>query len=172
MKVESHAIVAAATWAALVAHPPAGLAAAMGAPGPGLLALSLPVAVLGALLPDLDHPGSAIAHSSILLRPVAWGAHLAFHHRGLLHSLLIVLLVGYAGSTLVASVAGFALAWGYLSHVLADFLTVQGVPLLAPLTYARFHLPVFAIRTGGLVEPAYVLLIGIGALLWALGYLG
>jgi inner membrane protein len=53
---------------------------------------------------------------------------------------------------------------GYLSHLVADALTVDGVPLLWPLVKRRICLlPSFlAIRTGGVAE--YVVVIAVCAL--------
>jgi inner membrane protein len=171
VKVESHVIIGAVTWWAFLRHAPAPVASVVTTTDPRLLALTYPVAMVGALLPDLDHPGSAIAHSSVLVRPFAWGAHLAFGHRGLLHSLLMVAVVGYVGVRLVGGVFGLALAWGYLWHLLADFLTVQGVPFFLPLWGGRLHLPLLAIRTGSFAEAIYLVAISVLAVLYGLGYI-
>jgi len=50
---------------------------------------------------------------------------------------------------------GLALGLGYLSHVLADGLTLAGAPLLRPWRKENVHLlpRALRLRTGGPVEP-------------------
>jgi len=86
---------------------------------------------LGALLPDADHPGSAIAR---VLGPVSQAAcwllsRLTGGHRGFLHSLWPVLLLWWLVWPLPE---GYWLAVGYASHLAADALTPAGVRLLWP----------------------------------------
>lgn len=130
--------------------------------------------VVGALLPDIDHPRSQFGRLVPFISiPVAN----VFGHRGLTHSLLAVVVFmailfqtmenfGQAAPSTVAA----ALCFGYLSHILADFCTISGVPLLWP--YRRrntrgfergFRLPVFHFRTGGTFE--YALTTALGVLL-------
>ena len=47
---------------------------------------------------------------------------------------------------------------GLGSHLLADFLTKGGVPLFWPYN-ARFRMPLFAFKTGGVVEHVVSLLV-------------
>ncbi len=117
-------------------------------------------AILGALLPDLD------AEDSSILRDLGkWGWFvklgmklLNIKHRGVLHSGLAVVLVAVIAEVIGRAIGfgdvGLAFGLGYLSHVvLADAMTIAGVPLLWPSSY-RFHLlPRFLrIQTGGMVE--------------------
>lgn len=93
-------------------------------------------AAVGAMLPDLDHPESALGRRLVLIS-VPLSACVG--HRGVTHSLLAVamlLSVLVAVSTLPAYIH---LQWliapliiGYLSHILGDGLTPSGVPLLWP----------------------------------------
>lgn len=133
-------------------------------------------AILGALLPDLDAQESTIQHElgvvSLLAR---FGLKLlGIKHRGALHSglaSLVVLGLGWLlGGRYGYHDVGLALGLGYVSHiVLADGLTIAGVPLGWPLSSRRFHmLPrPFRVRTGGPVE---TLLFGLVAmvLIWLL----
>lgn len=169
MKVDTHIAIGVATWAALLFHFPNPLATIPGSDDVGVVLLTFPLAALGSMLPDLDHPHAAISES-VLLRPLAWGAHHAFHHRGILHSLLAVALVLIGASYLAPNLLAYALAWGYLAHILADFLTVRGVPLLAPLSEAKLHLPLLAIHTGSLAEILYLCLILVGSIVFATGH--
>jgi len=99
----------------------------------------VPVAILGATAPDWIEWAGNIA-----------GRHIK--HRGPTHYFAVWLL----GFAFFASVIDFhgigqAFCWGGLSHVLADSLTVAGVPF-SPLSDRRFHLFGGRLRTGGAGE--------------------
>jgi inner membrane protein len=130
-------------------------------------------ALLGGTAPDLDKPRQWWAR---------FLAHTAFGgHRHLSHSLvgLAIFTVGFsllaralappvgASATLVA--AGFIA--GYLSHLVLDSLTIEGVPWLFPIqTYFGFP-PTSGLRvkTGGLLEQFVVMPLLLGAIGW-IGY--
>lgn len=122
--------------------------------------LCLGAAVLGALLPDLDARQSAIQHELGLVGRAAHSSlsWLGVKHRGVLHSGLVTLLV-LLGAALLGwrsgyLDAGLAVGIGYISHVvIADAMTISGVPLFWPLG-RRFHLlpRPLRVRTGGPVE--------------------
>jgi membrane-bound metal-dependent hydrolase YbcI (DUF457 family) len=149
-------------------HPVAGLPV-----GPFLCAGA---AVLGALLPDLDAGEATIHHELGAINGlIRSGLELCgIKHRGVLHSGLATLVVlglglliggryGYAD-------VGLALGLGYLSHVvLADALTISGVPLVWPVSARRCHLLPrrFRIRTGGPVEQLIFGLVAV-ILIWLL----
>ena len=100
----------------------------------------VPVAILGATAPDW----------------LEWLAKLArqpLPHRGPTHWVAAWLVGLVAGVLLPDPAAGIvvAFAWGGLSHVLADSLTVSGVPF-SPASERRFHLMGGRLRTGGAGE--------------------
>lgn len=89
---------------------------------------------------------------------------LGISHRGITHSLLAVvalaLLVWHVAPTLLVYIVG-----GYVSHLLADMLTVSGIQLFFPF---KWRLNLLRLRTGGVVDR----LIGLCAsvmMLWLLG---
>ncbi len=148
-------------------HPMAGLPA-----GP---LLCLGAATLGALLPDLDANESTIQQELGFVGTVTHAGIelLGMKHRGVLHSGLAVLIVlalsTYIGHRLGYGDAGLAFGLGYASHiVLADALTVTGVPLLWP-SARRFHLlpRPLRVRTGGPAEQLIFLAIT-ALLIWLL----
>jgi inner membrane protein len=117
------------------------------------------LAGLGALLPDIDHPQSALGRRIPLIsHPLAR----LVGHRGVTHSLVAALtvtlaLVMWAGQGGGPGVAATApLAVGYLSHLAGDMLTPSGVPLLWPWRH-NFSLKLF--RTGSPVETVVVSLV-------------
>jgi inner membrane protein len=124
MMKRSHAVIGAA----------AGVATAKAFGGPTVAGGV--IACLAAVLPDLDHPHSAVGR--LLPR---WWHRLTPGHRGVTHSLawcLALALLGRAVQGLLVEgdpspLPALALLAGALSHVLADGLTVAGVPLWWPL---------------------------------------
>jgi inner membrane protein len=155
MMARSHVVIGVAAW--IVAAPVLHLTS--------LDPLHLGLAVAGSLLPDIDHPASWLGRRS---RPVSTAIAAILGHRGLTHSALAV-------AALVALLlkAGYrhdgisALAVGYLSHLAADMLTPQGLPLAWP-SRKTWALPVC--RTGSTTEPAIVLILVSGVIWWIVAH--
>jgi len=128
-----------------------------------------PVAVVAALLPDVDNPRSRLGNGlsrmrnptlNLLTRPLSWALKVASFvlfrtvgHRTLTHSLLGVALFCLLISPLVplSSDLVVALIVGYASHLFADALNTRGVPLLWPAGPSLRLLP-GGIRSGGAAE--------------------
>lgn len=124
-------------------------------------------AVIGSLLPDIDHPNSYISNRVKGLRagvgflqwimrlmanlmPVQAGNQVRSMaaHRGLAHSLLFAVLVSVlAGMIHVRYAMGMTV--GILSHLILDIFS-SGVPLFLPVLAKRICLT--RIKTGGMVE--------------------
>lgn len=119
----------------------------------------VPMALVSALLPDLDHP------RSLLGRQLPWISgplSRLFGHRGFTHSLLAVGmgvwgLAQVEAPWLLSGAVKDALIVGYLSHLLGDWLTPMGIPLLWPWR-RRFRLPCLPLKSGGGYERAFCLL--------------
>ncbi len=126
---------------------------------------------LGGLAPDLDEPSSELwqrmpaGSGSILGRVV----HPTFgSHRFITHSLLGMWLVGKALWWLLIKVQGVILVdmnivwWafmiGFLSHLVADSLTKEGVPWVFPIQWKLGFPPIRSLRvtTGALAEKAFI----------------
>lgn len=140
------------------------------APAPQTV-LMLAGGVLGGMLPDIDHPGSAFGRRVL---PISMTLAAVFGHRGITHSLLAVVgmsaLAWYSLHHLdwhpgysVPLVVGIAV--GYLSHLVGDWMTNSGVPLLWP-SKRRFVSPI-RIFTGDAIE----YLIAAGIYVWMVFYL-
>jgi inner membrane protein len=150
MMAGSHIALGAAAW--LVAAPRLGM--------PPLDPAALGLAVLGALLPDIDHPKSWVGQR---LRPVSALCARIFGHRGMTHSLVAV---GGCTALLLRQDVPLAvtapLVVGYISHLAADLLTPAGLRLAWPLR-GTWALPLC--RAGSPFEPLVVAI----ALSWAWG---
>jgi len=148
MMAGSHVALGVAAW--LVAAPHLSLPAA----APACLGL----AILGSLLPDIDHPKSWLGKR---LRPLSSTIAAALGHRGITHSATAV-----AACAWVLSHGGAPrwvvdpLAVGYLSHLAADMLTPSGLRLAWPLRQT-WALPLC--KSGSPFEPLVVALL----LYWA-----
>lgn len=111
----------------------------------------VPVAIIGSTAPDWMEWIAKLAG-----RPVP--------HRGPTHWLIVWAAV-MAFFALLWDVHGIgvAFAWGGLSHVMADSLTVSGVPF-SPWSERRFHLAGGRLRTGGNGE--YLVAWGLVVVCW------
>jgi inner membrane protein len=138
MRAYSHVLLGAGAWLA-TCHATETSAHASG----------MAAAMLGSLLPDIDHPQSFVGRRLWFLSvPLAS----IFGHRGMTHSLIAVgvwvwvMLRGFAWDQEMAAAA----AVGYLSHLAGDWTTVGGIPLLWPWR-RRFQAP-FGFKSGGITE--------------------
>lgn len=125
---------------------------------PALHPLELAMAIIGALLPDIDHPSSWIGRR---LRLISLPLAATFGHRGITHSLLAVI-----ACVVLLRWQGFSravidpLAVGYLSHLAADLLTTSGLRLAWPSPRRQ---SIGLCRTGSATEAAIVA----GVAVWA-----
>jgi inner membrane protein len=140
----------------------------------------LAAATLGSLAPDIDKTGSLITTLPVIrwfTRPASAAVSAALRHRTGTHSLLALAALALGAWALQTfrvfeDPKGFAAGCavflaGYLSHILADSLTITGVPFLWPYRTHEFSpLPkALRIRTGGRVEYFLVLVVLAGALM-------
>jgi len=113
MLARSHVVVAVAAWTWAAPH--------LGLPSLGPRSVGL--AIVGALLPDIDHPSSWIGR---WLRLISHPLAATFGHRGFTHSMVAVLaciiLLRWQGFSRAVT---DPLAGGYLSHLAADLLTTR-----------------------------------------------
>lgn len=119
----------------------------------------------GALLPDVDHPGSSFGRR---IKPISLLISAIFGHRGITHSLLAAMALGLLLFFKVELMPDWALGLviGYLSHLIGDWMTPSGVPLLWP-SREKFCAP-YVFRTGGIDEAMFMvaMLVVLGLLLW------
>lgn len=96
--------------------------------------------------PDIDHPRSKI---SKLLFPVSWIISWVASHRGIFHSVFPIIGLYFLFDYIGLSTVGIAIGIGYLSHLIGDALTYNGIDFLYPLSRFKIAGP---ISTGGLLE--------------------
>ena len=132
--------------------------------------LCIVTAILGSLAPDIDADESQIRYEmgEVGLALSSWLQSFGVQHRGVTHygltALVVTVISGLLGWWLGYLDVGLAFGLGYLSHILADSMTLTGTPLLWPLQKEKnFHvLPgALRIRTGGPVEPFLFIMITI-----------
>lgn len=109
---------------------------------PATLAAVVVGSHLGALLPDFDQAGSNIWESIPLGRIAGKITDPFIKHRNVSHSvlgtLIIYLLIGWILSffphywVIDIYIAQTAIIIAYISHLIADMVTVEGIPLLFP----------------------------------------
>lgn len=146
-------------------------------------AASFLVAIVGGITPDIDKPGSKLWEDiptggilSHIIHPVFIGGH-----RHITHSLLGLFLFGLGvrallgvlplGDKIDTTIVFFSFVIAFVSHLIADMVTKEGVPLLFPLPFHIGFPPLefLRIRTNGLAENLIVTP-GIIALVIYLGY--
>lgn len=113
------------------------------------LATPVFLGAVGSLLPDIDHPKSKFGSwVPFLSYPISY----IFGHRGITHSLLMVVtmlywLLKFPYYFLITK----PLFIGYISHLLADMLTKNGIPLLWPRRQ-KFKIPLISFKAGSSME--------------------
>jgi len=160
MKGRDHLPFAAGSW---------GLTGMALGVSPWLVCATIPIALLGGLLPDADHPSSKLGRR---LPGVSHLIRWSLGHRGPTHSLFFVSLLVFgvmaamsalgtpvrwvhftgASATGWVSVCGLSFLIGVLSHLLADAPNPQGVPLFWPLP-VRVRFPLLRWKSGSWIEP-------------------
>ncbi len=138
--------------------------------GVPLTALGLFAAVLGSLIPDIDHPKSFISHWNAFTEMISEGLSTVTSHRGFTHTVyglsIWLFLVGFVLNYFHMSIFGpvlFGAAAGYLSHLVIDSLNPQGVRWMGKEGGVHLKGP---IDTGGKLEKYLmpVLFIGLAVL--------
>lgn len=115
-----------------------------------------PLALIGSLFPDLDHHNSRIKRN--LLVKIASFPLTLFGHRTWSHSLLIMAAIGSLLYLIPEQyeIGLVAFLIGYASHIIGDWMTPAGVPLLWPIK-TKFRSPL-NFRTGSWIEYPFALI--------------
>lgn len=88
--------------------------------------------LFGALLPDIDEPDSTINKWFGFIGIITGKL---FSHRGFLHSLLFFILVALLIKFLSSNYYAYAILLGYISHIVGDGFSRQGVRVFWPFNF-------------------------------------
>lgn len=111
-----------------------------------------------ALLPDIDHPQAPIR------RKLGWLGNLIFgrlKHRGITHSLIAIVAIGAASFTALPPLIGVVVVIAYLSHILADMVTVSGLPVFWPYKKESYHILPRRLRMTTNTWPEHLISLGL-----------
>jgi len=86
------------------------------------------IAIFASMIPDIDNPSSKLGKNIKIFGYV-------FKHRGFFHSLPALVIFTFLVSKFTTISYTFAFFLGYLSHLLLDNLTYQGIYWFYPLKY-------------------------------------
>lgn len=147
MMAKSHMVFGTACWSAACVYTKQAV-------GPEVI-----LAMIGGLLPDVDHPSSKFGR---LVPFISYPVSAIFGHRGITHSLLAivamsVILVNYGATDQYIA----PLVIGYLSHLIGDWIT-GGIPIFWP--YQKKYSSPIVFETNSIAEPLAVLVLLIGLL--------
>lgn len=125
--------------------------------------------MIGGLAPDIDQPTATLWNRiraggiiGRIVKPFLGG------HRYISHSLIGIFLFGFIARLILNAMSSFLIVdmdivwWafmiGYVSHLIMDTFTTEGVPWLFPIPI-KFGVPplrIFRMKTGGIVEKSFV----------------
>ena len=109
---------------------------------PSNVLLFILIACFVALVPDIDNRDSKLGKHVKFISKI-------FDHRGILHTVFPPIGLFFLFNYLGYNILGIAALVGYLSHILIDAFTPEGINFLHPFT--SFRISGF-IRSGGLME--------------------
>lgn len=95
-----------------------------------------------ALFPDIDEKNSKLGRKIKIISKI-------FSHRGILHSIFPIILLFLLFYHFNYSIIAYGILVGYLSHLLIDSLTLQGINFLHPIS--SFRISGF-VKSGGFLE--------------------
>lgn len=132
-------------------------------------------AVIGSLLPDIDHTRSKISRSSVAAQMTAYAVSAVTKHRGFLHTpLCIFLCMVLFGATInilqddnlqmILWSVYFGLLPGMLSHLMLDTCNPGGIMWLYPLSNKKFS--ILPIKTGSFGEIAVAIVLAVILAAW------
>lgn len=133
----------------------------------GIPSNMLPFAVGGALIPDLDHPHSALGR---LFFFISGPLNQAFGHRTLTHSIflyLIPLIVGFFWCKIL-----FWVVIGAITHIVIDALNTSGVQMLWPYSKKAVVIGNEGWRFPTASKQEFIMLFILGSLAWANSRIG
>lgn len=101
--------------------------------------------IFGALLPDIDHPSSTINKKIKISKILTF----ILKHRGITHSIFMPLILLGLLWHFLGIFYGISLFIGYIAHLFADAVTLEGICFLHPLSNFKIR---GILRTGRFIE--------------------
>jgi len=115
--------------------------------------LAFGLVLIGASLPDVDYPDSTVGKR---VKWLSWPIYVAFGHRGITHSAIALFLFAWGYyATGMDVIAWLGIGWAL--HLVGDFVTDSGIPLMWP-SKKRHHFILVA-STSGISETVMVALV-------------
>lgn len=121
-------------------------------------------ALLGSLLPDIDHRNSYIGRK---LRVASFIISKTLGHRSIVHTPIVIFAFSALLYSLITQFTGIihslsrlfviGMSYGMFSHLLLDMLTRRGIPLLYPFSSKSFRIANFK---GGGIGDSLTMIIG------------
>ena len=111
------------------------------------------ILILASSFPDIDSDKSKIGRKFPIFSKLI---NLFFGHRGIFHSIFPPLILLFAFWYFNLFYIGLAIFIGYLTHLIADSITLEGINFLYPFSSFRIK---GLIRTGSLVESLLFLML-------------
>jgi inner membrane protein len=108
--------------------------------------LFITIVLISGVLPDVDLQKSKLGKR---IRPISDIINFIFGHRGIFHSIFVLLFLFLVFYSFGLTYYGIALLIGYLGHLLADSFSKEGINFLNPIS--RFRIRGF-MRVGGMLE--------------------
>lgn len=110
------------------------------------------------IIPDIDSSKSFIGRKIPIISHII---QFIFRHRGIFHSIFPVILLAILFTYFHLPLLTIALIIGYLSHLIGDSITKEGIKPLHPLSNLRFH---SFLRTDSFAEfIIFLILVGVDA---------
>lgn len=126
-------------------------------------------AVIGSLLPDIDHRQSKISRSSAAATVTSWITSLFTKHRGVLHTPFFIILTSLVCGAGIIIIPGevqtavklimIGLIPGMWSHIILDTLNPGGIMWIYPLSRKYFN--ILPIKTGSILEAATAMMLAV-----------
>ena len=117
---------------------------------PATLGAALVCSYFGALLPDIDQPAAKLWQDLPFGRTLGKLSDPFLEHRNITHSILGLIIVGVGAYELTKTLPAywginpkitfFSLMIAYISHLLADMFTQEGIPIFYPY-HRMFGIP-------------------------------
>lgn len=124
-------------------------------------------AVIGSLLPDIDHTRSKVSRSSAAAKLTSYAVSAVSKHRGFFHTPLFILILGFVSGigilavpaefTMIAWSIYFGLLPGMLSHLVLDTCNPGGIMWLYPVNDKKYS--ILPIKTNSFGEAVTAVLL-------------